>query len=209
MDIQKGLSGFQLDVLQEISNIGVGNAATALAKMINKRIQMTVPKAGILPFSEIFRLVGQEEDMVACVHFSVSGETNSRIFFLLSEESAYSLIDMLMGYEPETTREMTEMGQSIIQELANILTGSFLTAFSEVTKLTFIPSVPAFAFDMLGAVISSAFLESGYFEDQALIIETQFYQDEIKINGHFFLVPDASSLEVIFNSLGLQFDGGM
>lgn len=209
MDIQKGLSGFQLDVLQEISNIGAGNAATALAKMLNKRIDMSVPRAGILPFSDIYNLVGQEEDMVACVNFSVHGEADSRIFFLLTEENSYCLIDMLFGNEPGTTKQMTEMGQSTIQELANILTGSFLNAFAEVTKLTFMPSVPAFAFDMLGAVLSSAFLESGYFDDQVLIIETQFFQNEIKINGHFFLIPEANSLEVIFNSLGLQFDGGM
>lgn len=202
------LTGFHLDVLQEISNIGVGNAATALAKLLNRRVEMAVPRAGVMPFNQIFNLVGQEEDKVACINFAVAGEAKSQIMFLLTEESAFALIDMLFDSPLGTTQELTAMGQSTLQEIGNILTGSFLTALSEVTKLTFNPSVPGFAFDMLGAVLSAAFLESGYFDDQALIIETQFYQNEIKINGHFFLVPEIGSLEIIFKSLGLEFDGG-
>lgn len=170
---------------------------------------MAVPKAGVLPFNEIFNLVGGEEDMVACVNFIVQGQAASHIFFLLTEQSAYTLIDMLFNNPLGTTNDLSELGRSTIQEVGNILTGSFLTALAEVTKLTFTPSVPGFAFDMLGAVLSAAFLESGYFEDQALLIETQFFQNEIKINGHFFLVPETEALETLFKSLGLQFDGGM
>jgi chemotaxis protein CheC len=129
--------------------------------------------------------------------------------FLLTKESSFALIDLLSGKSIGTTLELDEFGCSILQELGNILCGSFLTALSEVTKLTFTPSVPAFAFDMLGAVLSAAFVEGGYFEDQALIIETQFYQKDIKINGHFFLVPEPECLNVIFRSLGLDLDGGM
>jgi len=38
------LDNIQIDVLREIGNIGSGNAATALAKMLNKRVNMDVPK---------------------------------------------------------------------------------------------------------------------------------------------------------------------
>ncbi|MDS1029555.1 chemotaxis protein CheC [Bacillota bacterium LX-D] len=197
------LTNFELDVLQEIGNIGAGNAASALAKLLNKRIDMTVPKAGVMPLNDICSLIGNEEDKVACIDFSVDGEAKSQILFLLSEESSYYLIDMLFGNPMGTTKELDAMGLSALQEIGNILSGSFLTAFSDVTKLSFIYSVPQFAFDMLGAVLSAALLEGGYFEDQVLIIETQFYQNEIKINGHFFLVPENGSLKVIFDSLGL------
>jgi len=209
MTTSVNLSGFQKDVLQEISNIGAGNGATALSKLLNRRVDMKVPRADIMPFNKIFNLVGSEEKIVSCVNFEIRGDINSRILFLLTKESSFALIDLLSGKSIGTTLELDEFGCSILQELGNILCGSFLTALSKVTKLTFTPSVPAFAFDMLGAVLSAAFVEGGYFEDQALIIETQFYQKDIKINGHFFLVPEPECLNVIFRSLGLDLDGGM
>lgn len=209
MTTSEKLSIFYIDVLQEISNIGAGNAATALSKLLNRRVDMNVPKAGIMPFNEIFNLVGSEEEVVSCVNFDIKGDIDSCILFLLTEESSFALIDLMLGKSVGTTGELDDFGRSVLQEIGNILCGSFLTALSEVTKLNFNPSVPAFAFDMLGAVLSGAFLEGGYFEDQALIIETQFFQEDIKINGHFFLVPEPKCLNVIFRSLGLDLDGGM
>ena len=198
------LTGFQLEVLKEIGNIGAGNAATSLATLLNKKISMAVPKAGVMDFQEIFSLVGNEEEKVACINFDVTGDAPSKILFLLDERSTYQLVDMLLGREPGSTTELDEIGESAVKEVGNILTGSFITAFSEFTRLDFVGSVPAFAFDMLGAVLRAAFVEGGYFEDRVLIIETTFYEEEICINGHFFLVPAAGSLETIFAALGLN-----
>ena len=39
------------DVLQEIGNIGAGNAATALAHMLNIRVDMSVPQVKLLEFN--------------------------------------------------------------------------------------------------------------------------------------------------------------
>ncbi|WP_258359697.1 chemotaxis protein CheC [Moorella sulfitireducens (nom. illeg.)] len=200
------LNAIHLDALKEIGNIGAGNAATALASMLGSRIQMAVPRAGVLPLKEITCLVGYEEDPVACVEFTVQGPAPSKIFFLLNEPSAYLLIDLLLGKPQGSTGSLDEMGCSVLTELGNILAGSFLNAFAEFCRLEFKPSVPAFAFDMLGAVLSSAFLEGGYFSDRALVIETRFYSATATIYGHFFLIPENAALEKILQSLGLKLD---
>ena len=198
------ITGFQLEVLREIGNIGAGNAASSLATLLNKKVQMAVPKAGVMDFTEIFSLIGDEEEKVACINFDVSGEAPGKILFLLDEPSTYQLVDMLLGRGRGTTTELDEIGQSTIKEIGNILTGSFITAFSEFTRLDFIGSVPAFAFDMLGAVLSAAFLEGGYFDERVLLIETTFYEEEVSINGHFFFVPATGSMGTIFKALGLN-----
>ena len=41
------LSALQLDALKEVSNIGAGNAATALSMMIGKKVDMTVPAVNV------------------------------------------------------------------------------------------------------------------------------------------------------------------
>jgi len=206
METWDKLKALHLDALKEIGNIGAGNAATALASMLGGRIQMTVPRAGVLPIEAIATLVGYEEDPVACVEFTISGQASSKIFFLLNEPSAFSLIDLLLGRPAGSTRELDAMGSSVLTEIGNILTGSFLNAFAAFCRLEFRPSVPAFAFDMLGAVLSSAFLEGGYFSDRALVIETRFYSESVTLSGHFFLVPENEALGRILQSLGLAID---
>lgn len=204
MDPWESLNAFHMDVLKEIGNIGAGNAATALATMLGRRIQMSVPKAGVLPIGEIPRLVGDEEEPVVCVDFVVSGSAPGRILFLLTQESALKLVDLLMGLPAGTTVSLDDMGRSVIMEAGNILTGSFLTAFADFCGLQLIPSVPAIAHDMLGAVLSSAFLEGGYFSDRALVTETTFYDEEVSLSGHFFFIPGRDSLAVIMKSLGVE-----
>ena len=41
------LNSFQLDTLKEVSNIGMGHAATDLSQMIGQRVNMTVPNVKI------------------------------------------------------------------------------------------------------------------------------------------------------------------
>ncbi|KKM12319.1 chemotaxis protein CheY [Clostridiales bacterium PH28_bin88] len=198
------LTAMQMDALREIGNIGAGNAATALAQMVQRKINMEVPKAGVMRFEDIFHLVGTEEEVVACVNFAVQGEAPGRILFVLNQASTFPLVDMLMGIPMGTTHELDDMGKSAVQEIGNILTGSFLSAFSQVTGITFLASVPALAFDMLGAVLSTALIEGGYYSDRVLVIETQFYEQDVRLNGHFFLLPKAEALTTILNALGIN-----
>ena len=46
------MNSLQFDVLKEIGNIGAGNATTALAKMLNTKVDMKVPKVALLGFQE-------------------------------------------------------------------------------------------------------------------------------------------------------------
>jgi len=198
------LNTFHLEVFQEVGNIGAGNAATALAQLINKKIEMDVPRAGVLPFNDLMGLVGNEEDSVICVQQKVTGEAPSTIMFLLEEKSAYFLVDIIFSKEMGTTVEIGEMEDSLFREVGNILSGSFLNAFSQITNLSFHLSVPALARDMLGAVISSALLESGYYADKILVVETRFHNSLCEIRGHFFILPEMASLEKIFSGLGIN-----
>ncbi|GAW92949.1 chemotaxis protein CheC [Calderihabitans maritimus] len=198
------LSPIHLDALKEIGNIGAGHAATALSKLVNQMVKMEVPEAGVIRFNDIFSMVGREDELVACVISKVSGKAPGSILFILDEKSAHALVDLMMGLKIGTTRELNDMTSSLLEELGNILTGAFLTALSQATNITLVPSVPALAFDMLGAVLSSAFLEGGCFAEEVLIIRTRFFNDQTKIDGHFFLVPEVKALSTILKSLGLS-----
>ncbi len=192
-----------LDVLKEIGNIGAGNATTALAQMLQKKVDMMVPQAELLEFKEIGKLIGGEDTVMAGVYMVVEGDINGSMMFLLEKNSARHLVNqMLGGFGNPDSDEFGEMEISALKEIGNIMTGSYLNSLSDLTRMKIYPSVPEIAIDMAGAILSVPAIEFGVLGDKILMIQTRF-TDDIEIDGFFILVPDIDSYQKIMESLGM------
>ena len=173
------LSPVQLDVLREIGNVGAGNSATALSQLINRRIDMNVPKVSVVPLDEVPDLVGGPETIVVGVFLRVYGKAPSNILFLMPKDSAFYLVDALMGKESGETTHLDMMNLSLS------------------------PSIPALAMDMAGAILNVVLVQLGQMGDHAMVIETEFLAEDDELRGHFFLVPDPGSMEMILSAVGV------
>jgi len=198
------LSPSQMDALKEIGNIGAGNSATALSQVINRRIDMNVPDVAMVPLEAVPDLVGGPDTIVVGVFLRVYGKAPGNILFLLPQKSAFYLVDTLMGRPVGTTTKLDFMDESALMEIGNILAGAYLNAFFTFTQLAMLPSIPALAMDMAGAILNIVLVQLGQMGDQALVIETEFLSEDDGINGHFFLVPDPGSLETIISAVGVE-----
>ncbi|SHI58488.1 chemotaxis protein CheC [Clostridium amylolyticum] len=195
----RDLTSLQLDALREVGNIGAGNAATALSQLLNKKIDMTVPHVNIIDFQQM--IDGSAEAEVVGIMVRVLGDTPGNILFVFEKSVASNIIELLTGIKEE---QFSDMGTSVLSEVANIVSSSYMNAISRLTNLTLVPSVPAMAYDMLVAILSTMFIESSQFDDSILDIETNFVGTETKnIGAHFYYVPRPGSLEKILNSLGV------
>ena len=56
---------------------------------------------------------------------------------------------------------------------------------------------------MAGAILSVPAIEFGKLGDKALLIESQFEDDEIDVCGYFILIPTLESYTRILKSLGM------
>ena len=72
-----------------------------------------------------------------------------------------------------------------------------------VLQILFQPSVPALAFDMAGAILGNVLQLYGEVSDHALVIESIFMEEEKEVKGHFFLLPEPGSLEIMLKRLGV------
>lgn len=195
------LSSIQLDALREVGNIGAGNAATAFAQFLGRKIDMSVPKVNIIELSEVPELYGGADVAIVGITLRVLGEAPGHMLFLLDEASALRLIDVVgLG---SSGGVFTEMEISALKEIVNILSGSYLNAFNQLTGFSLIQSVPAFAMDMAGAILGTFMVEFGLMGDHALLVETEFQVDQEQIRGNFFLIPGQGSLHSILKALGL------
>lgn len=196
------MSSEYYDVLSELGNIGAGNAATALATMLQCKMDISVPKVRLLGFQEVCGVLGGEEQIMAGIDMMVEGDITGSIMFLLDEASAHTLITKIMGMPTEQEHSLTEMELSALKEIGNIITGAYLNSLATLTNMKILPSVPYVCVDMAGAILSVAAIEFGIIGDKILMIETQM-MDESSINGYFMLMPDLESYDKILSSLGL------
>ncbi len=193
----------QLDVLREVGNIGAGHAATALAKLLDKPVDMMVPKVRVVPFEEIAESVGGVEQVVVAIFLRIDGETPGNMFFILTQESAKRLLRKIVGIEVENDEFYSEMELSALNEIGNILAGSYLSSLADFTNLNMQPTVPSLAIDMAGAILTYGLLQYGEMGDHALLIDTAFLEGKDEVEGHFFLIPDPESFDRIFAALGV------
>ncbi len=203
------LTNQYFDVLKELGNIGAGNATTALAQMINCKVDMSVPQVKLLDFQELGEIVGGEDQIMVGIYLQVEGDIEGSIMFILSKSAAAHLVNKLMcgmlGIEEESVEDYQfgEMECSAIKEVGNIITGAYLNALSGLTNMKIYPSIPQLGIDMAGALLSVPAIEFGILGDKILLIQTKF-SDDVDLDGYFILLPEMDSYEKILTSLGVM-----
>src|ERR1700759_829566 len=143
------LSELQLDALRELANIASGDAATALAKMPGTEVDLSVPNALALPRADAIAAYGASEGPVAGVVTPLEGHIEGVVLRLIPSADAETLC-RLLGVVPGT-----EVGESALREIGNILGASYLNALSAITGLELAPCPPRLATDTPEAIFSS------------------------------------------------------
>ena len=203
----KMLTEEHLDALQEISNVGMGNAATALSQMVSDTIELHVPSVSLVDIIDVPDLIGGAERLVVGVTMKIHGDACGNILLVFPDQSARRLADKLIGKESPGDARFDELAESALKEVGNILASSYLGAMGSLLHLTLIPSIPAFAHDMAGAIIDYLLIQLSEFGNQALMLETEFHsrlKEDAVIAGHFFLLPDPSALGVLTGAIGVK-----
>lgn len=193
-----------MDVLKEIGNIGSGNATTAIANMLNLKLNMNVPKVKLMNVQQLGSAISDEEETIVGIFLGLEQDIEGSMMFLLKLDSAHYLVNRLMGTEKEVgTADFSEMELSALKEIGNIIAGSYLSALSTMTNMVIAPTIPYISVDMAAAILSVPAIMFGQYGDNALLIETEF-GDDVMIEGYFVLLPELDSYDKILQSLGIQ-----
>lgn len=210
MTYNQKITSLHLDVLKEIGNIGAAHAATALSNLLGKKIDMRVPKVEMVSFNDMMELAGGSENVVVGIYLRIEGDAEGSMFFILPIEQANRFIRRLIFDESFDFKKqpVSELGLSAMQEMGNILSGSYLSALSDFTNLKIYPTVPGLSVDMFGAIISIGLIELSHVSDNVIVINTSIFEDGVEdqetVRGHFFLLPDPDSFDSIFKALGVS-----
>lgn len=200
------LGALQLDALREVANMGAGHAATALSQLTRQRISVDVPRIEVLRLEEVSELTGYGDEIVAGVVMHLLGDLAGRTIQILPSATAVRLAGILLQREDLAFPDgFGELEQSALKEAGNIIGGAYLNALSDFLGMVILTSVPGLAIDMASSVLLSSTVPVNAHSEYVFCIDTMFRLDiaDEALPGHFLLLPDPASLEVILQAIRL------
>ena len=149
--MKRSLTTHEAEALRRVSMDGAARACIALSQMTGIDLHLTVDQVEALPLQSVADLLGGGESKLVALLLRIYGDSRGSILIALQPDAATRLAAAIVGREPnpgdeaKPLEEMTELEQSGLLEMANILASCYLNALGGVTRRSLIPSVPALA----------------------------------------------------------------
>ena len=198
------LTSLEIDTLREIGSIGTGNAATALSQMLGKEVRITMPEVRIMGYNEAIEWIGGPEAVTAGVLVKMSGDVGGIMLSVQKLELINFILETMLDQGIRGYEELQELQQSALIEVGNIMISAFVTALSGLAGININLTVPAFAVDMQGAILTVPMAEYGGMSDYLMTIGGNFVCNGQEIPSHLLLSPDLRSQDFLLRKLGVS-----
>ena len=124
------LTGEQMDTIGEIANISMGNSATTLSLMVNKKVEITTPNVKLIKRSEA--LDDYEKTCIFVQIHYVKGLEGNNVL-ILKEHDVKVMTDLMMGGDgTNTDGDITDLHLSAASEAMNQMMGTSATSLSSM-----------------------------------------------------------------------------
>ncbi|MEM3342214.1 MAG: chemotaxis protein CheC [Thermoplasmata archaeon] len=172
------------DIIYELSSIGCQHAASAMSRMLDTRVEVTIPDVKLIRFAEFLEnykksseKVQESEELLIVKFYYDEPEKNSTrkgIVLLLMDTANMNRLYTIMTGEEKNNKfsEMDEELTSLYGEVGNILISHYISSISDflTTKLNITPPILFTAkFDDM---LSSSIQEMSFFTDYVFLINT-------------------------------------
>ena len=124
------LTGEQMDTIGEIANISMGNSATTLSLMVNRKVEITTPNVKLIKRSEA--LDDYEKTCIFVQIHYVKGLEGNNVL-ILKEHDVKVMTDLMMGGDGTNTEgEISDLHLSAASEAMNQMMGTSATSLSSM-----------------------------------------------------------------------------
>lgn len=129
--------------LQEIGNMGAGNAATALSDMVTAPTDISVPTVKIVSSAEGCKLVDMLSGRTAAYLVTLCGDLKGSLLFVIPFAFVERLVQTYFpGISIKSKADMDEMATSVVREMVNIVAASYANNFAMISGFMVDISVP-------------------------------------------------------------------
>jgi len=197
--------------LQKVHEEACLKSSAALAKLIGQQTIVDIVNPKAKKVKELAPTVGLDKlamkTAMIVVSLPVRGKVEGEVLLMFSQEDAFNLCDLLFKREPGTTKEITELNKSALQELGNIICGTYFSSLANHVKIRIVEHMAQITFGepfetMLDRIIERLTPN----QDDVTALETEFNFSMPAFKGHLFksyflVIFQTAQLEMILNAL--------
>ncbi|MGP9801663.1 response regulator [Rheinheimera sp. NSM] len=182
------------DVLQELTNVAMGQAGDLLARLLNVFVKLPIPNVNLIEVSELHMALASVEHQATtsavCQGFIGGGVAGEALLILT--DSSFKDIARLMNYQGELT---VKVELELLMDIANILIGAVLKGLAEQIDMSFSQGHPV----VLGqhAPVSELIIANAKRWRKTLAIELSYGIENYNISCDLLLLFTEDSLKTL------------
>ncbi len=195
------------DIIKEVINIGIGEAANSLSKLVNTRVILKVPDIRIINAADIHEHIRNEvAELGVYLSQDFKGLIRGKSILFYTKECSISLLNAIYGQIVETSA-LSETGIAALNEIGNIIMGSCMAEISNMIK-------GRLSFDLPPVTVE---ISEKYFRnlirdletlDQAILIKNEMQIRERDIRGDLFIFLSFEDFNTVVRKLHQQIQRG-
>jgi len=165
-----------LGIFLELGSIGAGHAATSLSEILQQQIAIDIPRIGTIPPDMLPKFYHSHNMPATAVYIHLVGKLECHFLFIF-EMPELTEITTMMAKNFFAEEDASSMESSAIEELGNILIGSFLTAISDFTGTNLVSTPPLLIGAPFDSIINDFVTKLSSASGEALVFDTCFKRE--------------------------------
>jgi len=188
----------ELDALKELGNIGAGHAATSLSQLLNRTIEISVPRVNVVEIPNVLKALNRKPDEIITSVVTKLNEIDKVVgflFFIFPNNVDKKIAEIMMVEE--------EMRDSALTEIGNILASSFCNALAEFLNIVLMPTPPNLVKDYILSVLDELLAQIATKSNYLIIFETQLKDENNTVTLDIILVPSETLMNYIRKAISM------
>ncbi len=195
MNSALSLTELELDMLTEMFNLGVGNAAASLSEMVKQEISLSVPQIEFLSVEKLAYKLGSD-NTICSVSQTLTGPFAAQSMLLFPEDNSFEIVRQLLGEDlPDDT--VADLQQEAFSEIGNIVLNACIGSFAKALDSEFKVDLPIFEIAKPLDLLNTAKNKN----DTALFIRINLTLSSSDITGYMAFLMGTLSLDQLKDAL--------
>lgn len=189
-----------MSVLQEIGNMGSGGAATALADMLGKATDISVPMVKTVGTAEAKGLITALSGATLALLITLSGDLNGHLLHIIPFKFAERIIGT---YFPDavinSAADLNDMSVSVVNEMVNITSGAYVNAMAQLTGMFVDISTPQRHADTASEILS---IHTG--DNAVCFVNNTMIMLDCNQKSNILFFPELTTIQTLMGKLGIE-----
>lgn len=191
------MNELERDIIREILNIGLARAADSFAAIAQERVLLEVPNLDLLPSTSIIERVREYQARYIAIQSDIRGDFNGSTFMFFSGQHVQRLSRVCLRMQVSDSLQLTELQESLLLEISNIITGALVTQLANILKANIYGAPPKAPTGDLATALISLMPESEVLQPLIFSVITQFSDKENSVELPLMLFFDRATFEKI------------